>query len=306
MAGRDRARVEEYARENEIARAYGTYDELLADAELDAVYISLPNRLHADWSIRALNAGKHVLCEKPLSRRVSDVVAAFDAAERNGRLLMEAFMYRHHPQTVSLAAAVSRGLIGDLRFVRAVYGYNLVRTRGEEGPDIRLDPELDGGALQDLGCYCVSAARLLAGEPHRVYGVQGLGRSGVDLLFAASLEFEGGVVGQLECALSTEPRVELEVIGSRGRLVVREPFRIEHPGIEFWGSDGREELIACEPSDAYQLQLENLSAAIAEGTPPLLGRADAVGQALVIEALFESAEKGVPVALSPVREPAAR
>jgi predicted dehydrogenase len=300
VAGRDPARVETYARENGIGRAYASYDDLLADPELDAVYISLPNSLHAEWSIRALNAGKHVLCEKPMSRRASDVEAAFDAAERNGRLLMEAFMYRHHPQTAALVAAVSSGVVGDLRLVRAVYGYNLVRMRGEDASDVRLDPELDGGALQDLGCYCVSVARLLAGEPRRVYGVQALGRRGVDLLFAGSLEFEHGVVGQVECALSIEPRVELEVIGSAGRLVVREPFRIEQPGIDVFGPDGREERIACEPADAYALQLENMSAAIAEGTPPLLGRADAVGQARAVEALFASAEQGVSVALSSI------
>lgn len=269
------------------------------------MYISVPNGLHVEWSIRALNAGKHVLCEKPLSRHVSDVVAAFNAADRNGRLLMEAFMYRHHPQTAVLSAAVSRGRIGDLRLVRAVYGYNLLRVQGEDGTDIRLDPELDGGALQDLGCYCVSAARLLAGEPERVCGVHRLGKTGVDVLFAATLEFQRSVVAQFECAFSIEPRVELEAIGTAGRLLVREPFRIEHSGIELWGPDGLEE-IGCETADAYRLELENLSAAIEDGAQPLLGRADALGQARVIEALFESAEKGLPVAPAPLGEPLRR
>ena len=166
VASRDQARAEEYAREHGIARAYGGYEELLADPELDAVYISLPNSLHVEWSIKALEAGKHVLCEKPLSRRPDDVERAFDTAERTGLLLTEAFMYRHNPQTARLQELVAGGAIGKLRAVRAAFSFTL-----SDPANIRLSSDLDGGALMDVGCYCVSGSRLLAGEPERVFGV---------------------------------------------------------------------------------------------------------------------------------------
>ena len=146
VASRDQARAGEYAREHGIARAYGGYEELLADPELDAVYISLPNSLHVKWSIRALEAGKHVLCEKPLSRRPDDVERAFDVADRTGLLLTEAFMYRHNPQTARLQELVAGGAIGQLRFVRAAFSFTL-----SDPANIRLSSDLDGGALMDIG-----------------------------------------------------------------------------------------------------------------------------------------------------------
>lgn len=295
VASRDGVLAQAYAAEHGVPTAHGSYDALLADPGVDAVYISLPNGMHHEWTMRALDAGKHVLCEKPYTRRPAEVEEAFDAADAAGLVLTEAFMYRHHPQTAALVEAVSGGAVGELLVVRSVYAYNLLRLQGDDWTDVRLDPGLDGGALQDLGCYCVSAARLLAGEPERVYGVQRLGSTGVDVVFAGSLEFPGGVVAQFECSFAAEARAELEVIGTAGRLVVREPFRIEHPGIELWHARGLTE-IACGEADSYRLELEDLSSAIRGGGEPLLGRADAVGQALVLESLFESAATGVPVA----------
>ncbi|MDE3024643.1 MAG: Gfo/Idh/MocA family oxidoreductase, partial [Acidobacteriota bacterium] len=156
VASRDQARADAYAREWEIPRAYGSYAALLADPDIEAVYISLPNTLHVEWSIKALEAGKHVLCEKPFSRIPAEVEAAFDVAEREGRLLMEAFMYRHNPQTKTLVDLVSSGAIGELRLVRSTFSYSLY-----DEANIRLRTDVDGGALMDVGCYCVSASRLL-------------------------------------------------------------------------------------------------------------------------------------------------
>ena len=167
VASRDAARAEAYARERGMERAYGTYEELLADPDVEAVYISLPNSLHVEWSIRALKAGKHVLCEKPLSRRAEDVERAFDAADRADRLLMEAFMYRHNPQTAKLVELVSGGAVGRLRLVRAAFSFRLA-----DADNVRLNASLDGGGLMDVGCYCVSGLRLLGGEPEQVYGEQ--------------------------------------------------------------------------------------------------------------------------------------
>src|SRR5205823_12161938 len=156
VASRDPARAEAYARDWGIERAYGSYDALLEDADVEAVYVSLPNSLHVPWSIRALEAGKHVLCEKPLARSAGEAEEAFDAAERAGRFLMEAFMYRHNPQTARLTQLVDEGAIGELRVIRSAFGYSLY-----DETNIRLQTEVEGGALMDVGCYNVSGSRLL-------------------------------------------------------------------------------------------------------------------------------------------------
>src|SRR5215212_5715939 len=179
VASREHARADAYARKWEIPRAYGSYEALLADPEIEAVYISLPNNMHVEWSIRAFEAGKHVLCEKPFSRHADDVERAFDAAERAGRILSEAFMYRHNPQTARLKELVAGGAIGELRFVRTSFSFGLY-----DEDNIRLRTDVEGGSLMDVGCYCVSGARLLAGEPERVYGEAWFGPSGTDWLFA--------------------------------------------------------------------------------------------------------------------------
>ena len=234
VASRDRARAEEYARQWEIERAYGSYEELLADDDIEAVYISLPNNLHVEWSIRSLEAGKHVLCEKPLTRDPGDAEAAFDAAERAGRLLSEAFMYRHNPQTKRLRELVRDGAIGELRLVRAAFSYGLY-----DEANIRLRPELEGGALMDVGCYCVSGSRLLAGEPETVYGQARIGASGTDWVFGATLRFPGDVIGLFDCGTALVERDELEAIGSEGSLFVDDPWHCKVPGIELRRDDGR-------------------------------------------------------------------
>jgi len=189
VASRERARAEEYARANEIGRAHGSYEELLAAEDVDAVYIPLPNSLHVEWSVRALEAGKHVLCEKPLARSAAEAERAFAAAERTGRLLEEAFMYRHNPQTARLEKLVDEGAVGRVRLIRAVFSFPV---QGER--NIRLLAELDGGALLDVGCYCVSGARLLAGEPESVWAESVAGPTGVDEVLAGALRFPGGVL----------------------------------------------------------------------------------------------------------------
>ena len=162
VASRDRERAEAYAAEHGIGRAHGSYEALLADDEVDAVYVPLPNSLHVPWSIRALQAGKHVLCEKPLTRRPEEAQAAFDAADRAGRVLAEAFMWRHHPQALRLQELVRERAVGNLRLIRATFCFDLLSA--DDPGNVRLDATLDGGGLMDVGCYCVSAMRLLAGR----------------------------------------------------------------------------------------------------------------------------------------------
>jgi D-xylose 1-dehydrogenase (NADP+, D-xylono-1,5-lactone-forming) len=289
VASRDAARAEAYARERGIERAYGSYEELLADPDVEAVYISLPNSLHVEWSIRALEAGKHVLCEKPLSRRAADVERAFDVAEESGRLLMEAFMYRHNPQTGRLKELAEGGAIGRLRLVRAAFSFPLT-----DGENVRLNSSLDGGGLMDVGCYCVSGTRLLGGEPEQVYGEQVLSQSGVDELFTGTMRFPGDVLAQFDAGLVLPVRDELEAIGEAGSLLLDDPWHCKRPVIELRTAGGVEE-IAVEPADSYRLQLENMSDAIRGEAEPLLGREDAVGQARAIEALYRSATEGRPV-----------
>jgi len=283
VASRDAARAEAYAKEWEIPRSYGSYEALLADPEIEAVYISLPNTLHCEWSIRALEAGKHVLCEKPLSRHVTEVEEAFDAAERTGYLLTEAFMYRHNPQTLLLRQLVEEGAIGELRLVRSAFSYSLY----DEG-NIRLQTELEGGALMDVGCYCVSGSRLLAGEPEEVYAHAWFGPTGTDWVLTANMRFPGDVLAIFDCGTALVERDELEAIGSEGSLFVDDPWHCDVPGIELRREDGVER-IELDFSDSYRLELENLSDAIRGEAELLLGRADGVAQARALEALHESA-----------------
>jgi D-xylose 1-dehydrogenase (NADP+, D-xylono-1,5-lactone-forming) len=292
VASRELGRAEAYAREWQIERAFGSYEDLLAEPSIDAVYISLPNTLHCEWSIRALDAGKHVLCEKPLSRHPEEVAAAFDAAERNGRLLMEAFMYRHHPQTARLVELVRAGAIGRLRLVRSAFSYALFDER-----NIRLRTDLEGGALMDVGCYNVSGSRLLAGEPERVYGEAWFGPTGTDWAFAGTLRFTGDVLATFDCGTALTDRDELEAIGSEGSLFVDDPWHCIEPVIEVRRDDETVERIELERVDPYRLELENLSDAIRGEGSPLLGREDALAQARVLEALHRSATSGAPVSL---------
>jgi predicted dehydrogenase len=287
VASRDERRAQAYAREHGIERAYGSYEALLGDPDVEAAYISLPNSLHVDWSIRALEAGKHVLCEKPFSRRPEEVERAFATADSAGRLLMEAFMYRHHAQSRRLEKTVEGGAIGELRQLRSSFSFTLA-----DPADVRLSRELDGGALMDLGCYCISGCRMLAGEPELVVGRAHIGPSGVDLRFAALLQFSGDVYAQFHCGFDLPDDSGLEAIGSEGRVLVREPFRCIDPHLELNG-----ERVDVEDVDRYLLQLENFSSAIRGEAEPLLGRDDALGQARVIDALYCSAASGTAVSL---------
>jgi predicted dehydrogenase len=291
VASRDRERGEELAREHGIETVHGSYEELLADAAVEAVYIPLPNSMHVEWSVRALDAGKHVLCEKPLSRRAMEVEHAFDSAKAAGRLLSEAFMWRHHPQTRRLSELIADGAVGEVRLVRASFSFFL-----DDPSNVRLIADLDGGSLMDVGCYCVGAARLFAGgEPERAFGAAVM-RNGVDVRFAGTLEFPGEVLAQIDCGFDVTARHELEVVGSDGSLRVADPWHCREPVIELRAGGGVE-TIAVEKANSYRLELEDVGRAIRDGGEPLLGRDDAVGQARAIEALYRSADRGAPVAV---------
>jgi predicted dehydrogenase len=296
VASRDEARAHAYADEHGIARAYGSYEALLADPEIEAVYNPLPNSMHVPWTIEALEAGKHVLCEKPMSRTVAAVEEAFDTAERTGRQLMEAFMWRYHEQTDVLMRLIAEGAVGPVRHVRASFSHTLPEDSG----DARWDADLDGGALMDVGCYGVSAMRLLLGEPVRVSAesVTGGPGAGVDGRMLAVLRFENDVLGSLECAFDTVPRSLLVVTGLEATLVSEDPWHGATPSLTRIAPDGTREPIPVEAVNAYAREVDDLSRAIRGGPPPRLGRDDALGQARTIEALYRSAAEGDSVELS--------
>jgi xylose dehydrogenase (NAD/NADP) len=288
VASRDEARARAYAYRHGLERAYGSYEALLADADLDAVYIPLPNLLHVEWAVRALDAGKHVLVEKPLSRHPDQVEQAYDRADAAGLVLSEGFMWRHHPQTARLLELIVSGAIGELRLIRAAFGFDLAVERGLA--DTRFDPTLEGGALMDVGSYCVNALRLFGGEPVRARGEQVVGSSGVDVVFAGALAFEDGIVGVFDCGFVYPRGARLELVGETGSLFVPQPFTIRQPGIELRRPDGEPEQFSVEHANSYRLELENVGAAIRGEAPLLLGREDAVAQARTLEALYRSAE----------------
>jgi predicted dehydrogenase len=287
VASRSEASAEAFAQLHGIARAHASYEDLLASPDVEAVYIPLPNAMHVDWTLRALEAGKHVLCEKPMDRRPARVAAAFDVAEGAGLVLSEAFMWRHSPQTAGLLELLDGGAIGDVRLVRACFSFALAGDA-----DVRLDPALDGGALMDVGCYCVSGARLVAGgDPVSVSAESVTGPAGVDMRMAALLRFDGDVLATIDCGFDIPARDELEIVGSEGRILLDDPWHGRRPRIVLERGVTRE-VIKLKPVNSYRLQLEDLSGAIRERREPLLGRADAVGQARTIEALYRSAAEG--------------
>jgi predicted dehydrogenase len=285
VASRDAARAERYAAARGIPRAHGSYAALLADPDVEVVYVSLPNALHLPWATRALEAGKHVLCEKPLSRRTAEVEAAFDVADAAGRVLTEGFMWRHHPQVAQAQRMLADGAIGRVRLIRAAFSGGIAPPG-----DPRLVRALDGGALMDVGCYCVSGARALAGgEPLAVHAQRVRGGDDVDLLLTGLMRFDDDVVATFDCGLVGPHRSELEVVGETGSLRLLDPWHAREPVIEL-RRDAAVERIDAPAANHYALQIDDLEAAARGERAPLLGRADAVGQARAIEALYASAE----------------
>jgi D-xylose 1-dehydrogenase (NADP+, D-xylono-1,5-lactone-forming) len=294
VGSRTQERADEYAAAHDVPRAHGSYDALLADPDVEAVYISLPNSLHHEWTMHALRAGKHVLCEKPYSTRVEDVEEAYSFAGEHGLVVSEGFMWRHHPQAAALKAVLPE--LGELQTIRATFAFVLTPDRAT---DIRLRADLEGGALMDVGCYCVSGARFLTGEePEAVYGRAAWGPSGVDLRFTAVLRFPSGVMAEFTSAFTMDHR-GLEAIGTEGSALLLDPWQADPATfvrngevVSTWHADDP------NPMEVpYCYEFENFSAAVRGSADVLLGRDDAAGQARVLGALYESARTGREIAL---------
>jgi predicted dehydrogenase len=291
VASRDRERAEAYAREWQIGRAHGSYEALLADPEIDAVYIPLPNHLHAEWTVKAARAGKHVLCEKPLALSVADVDAMAAACRESGVVLAEAFMYRHHPQTVKVKQLLDAGTIGALRYLRGSFTFPLTRPN-----DVRLRPEWGGGCLWDIGCYPLSFARLLVGkEPLEVFGSRVLGPTGIDESFAGQLVFPGDVLFQLDAGFRSPVRAEMELVGTEGVIRVHHPWRPEPDHPVLLTREGRTEAIPIPGVDRFLLEIEDLADAARGRKPPRMSLADSRANVAALVALQRSAREGRPV-----------
>jgi predicted dehydrogenase len=300
VASRSDASARRFADEHELDESYGSYEQLLDSAGVDAVYISLPNSLHTEWTIKALEAGKHVLCEKPFALQPEDAASALDIAERAGLVCVEGLMYRHHPQTLLVQRLLDEGAIGALKHVRAALTVRIERD------DIRRSPALGGGALTDLGCYCASAARLFAGNPHRVFAEAVRDSNRVDMHLAATMRHPREVIAQFEIGFDLPRRDELELIGTEGTIVVTDPWLCRSETIEL-RHDGRSESRAVDPEgrfelthddyDVYRIELDTVSEAIAGGALLPFGRTDAIDQARLLKALSDSSLRMQPVVM---------
>ncbi|MFO8151098.1 MAG: Gfo/Idh/MocA family oxidoreductase [Trueperaceae bacterium] len=271
-------------------RTRGSYRALIDDPEIDALYVPLPNAQHAEWTIRAAEAGKHVLCEKPLAMTASECRAMHDAASAHGVVLMEAFMYRFHPRIERLIAAVRAGDLGQLHFVQASFTFTVT-----DPANIRLNLELGGGALMDVGCYAVNAARtLMGGEPGEVQARARWSKSGVDEQLLGTLRFEGGGVAQIACSLAAARSEDLLVVGEKGVARLRHAFvpTGQTVALEFQRPPSPPEVIAFEPVDSYQRMVEHFGACALQGVAPRYDALEAAANLAAIEALYASARGG--------------
>ena len=292
IASRDLERARAAASELGIARAFGSYEDLLADPDVDAVYNPLPNHLHAEWTIAAARAGKHVLCEKPLATTSTDAERMIQACEAEGVLLMEAFMYRLHPTWEAVTSLVASGRIGELKTVQSWFSYF-----NDDPGDIRNLVETGGGALYDIGCYCVNLSRMLFGaEPERVGGsVLRDPVMGIDVLTSGILDF-GDVVATFTCSTRAEPDQRVHIYGTDGRISIEIPFNIppDRPTRVFVTAGGdppvrpETEVLTFDPANEYTIQAERFAAAVLDGGQVPIPPSDAVGNLRVIEELFRS------------------
>ena len=290
VASRDEETARQFAEEGGIPVYYGSYEALLEDETIDAVYNPLPNSLHHEWTIRAAESGKHILCEKPLALSETECREMEAAAETNGVKLMEAFMYRFHPRTARLLEMVRDGVVGEPRMIRSAFTFRLTKPY-----NIRLDPELGGGALMDVGCYCVNISRTVAGrEPEEVQATALWAESGVDEQMAGTLRFSDGLLAQFDCALTMERCEAYEVAGTDAYLSVPNAFLPGKDDATIRENRGRgeEQAHTIEGADEYRLMVEHFSECVLNDRPPLYSPAEAALNMRVIEALYRSARTG--------------
>jgi predicted dehydrogenase len=287
VASRDEEGANTFAAQQGISQAYGSYEALLAAGDIDAVYIPLPNSLHREWTIKAAEAGKHILCEKPLALNAAECGEMASAAEQYGVVLMEAFMYRFHPQTEKVLDLLQVGAIGEPRLINATFTFRLSNPA-----NIRLSAELGGGSLMDVGCYCVNISRTLAGaEPVEVQAFANWGKTGVDEEMVGTLRFADGLLAQFSCGLTLERREFYQVAGPEGHIEVQAAFLPGTHDTTIHEHHGRRETVAhsIKGVDEYQLMVEHFADCVLHQRPVRYSPAEAAANMRVIEALVRSA-----------------
>lgn len=301
VASRSHAKAQEYAQREGIGKAYGSYEEMLADPEIDAVYISLPNSLHCEWTIKAVQAGKHVLCEKPLVVTLEEFDKVAAAAEANQVTVTEAFMYLHHPQTVTARQMVESGKLGQLQLIQGWFNFYLPPERSE---NIRLSSELTGGSLWDVGVYPNSMALYMAqpATPRAVWASQIVGETGVDVAMRAQIDFGEGLVAQISSGFRTPFREGVHLVGSEGTLFIPEPWK---PGLKGADSvmqlsklDGTSEEIVTPAVDPYLCEVQAMERVVLDGADPMIPLSLSRRFLQSVLGIYASARSGDKVSIS--------
>jgi predicted dehydrogenase len=287
VASRSEQRASEYAAEWHIPDST-SYDGLLARTDIDIVYLPLPNSLHAPWTIRAVEAGRHVLCEKPLALSATEVDAVEEASRRHRRIVTEGFMYRHHAQTARIQSLLAAGAIGALRTITS--GFTYAQSRDA---DVRLDPTLGGGSLWDIGCYPVSLAQLLAGAPPvDVSGLRQDGLTGVDEMFAGTIRYRNGVMCQFHCGFRATHQTFLRLVGTDAVLETHRPFRPERREHLLLTRAGTVEEIVVEGGAIFTDEVADMEDAVLGIRPPRISLTDSRMHVATLEALHRAARDG--------------
>lgn len=295
VASRSQESADKYAAEWDIPQAFGSYQAMLESGAVDAVYISLPNHMHADWSIRAMEQGVHVLCEKPFALTVEDVDRAVEVSHTTGMVLAEAFMYRHHPQTKIAGDFVHSGKLGEVSVVRAVFSFKL-----DDMTNVRMVPEWGGGSIWDIGCYPISIAQFfMGGPPIWTFADQFIGETGAEETMVGQMHYGEGRMAQFTSSFRTPFNTYAEVMGTKGRLTLNLPFRIDvgTPRLRFYPRDEDPIEIDVPSKELYSGEIEDMHAAILDGAAPYLSLDETRNHVRTILSLIKSAELHQPVRL---------
>ncbi len=306
VGSRSEATAKAYAEEFKVPQSYGSYGELIEDSNVDAIYVSLPNSMHYEWTLEAIAAGKHVLCEKPIASNAVQAEEMFDAAQRKGVKLVEAFMYRSHPVYKEIQAKIREGAIGQLKMIRSSFCYRTTKVAG----NIRFDANLFGGALMDIGCYCINLSRFIAGqEPKTVNVVANLHFGGVDEAACGVMQFPSGVMASFTCGMNLQADNTAYISGSDGYIEIPVPWKPPTEGATYVLArstpprmDSKDAKNASTPprqtftvgggTDLYGQEADDFAAAVLDGTPVVITRADTLGNMRVLDELRQ--QIGVP------------
>lgn len=293
VASRDGAKAQAYAREWNIGRTFDSYEAMLAADDIDVVYLGLPNGLHAEWAIHCVEAGKHALVEKPIAVTVAEADRLIEAARRTGKVIAEALMYRHHPQTIKVKELVDGGAVGGVSLVHSSSTFTQRREN-----DVRLKPELAGGSLWDVGCYPISLAQYVFGAaPDEVFGWQKLDPSGTDGTFVGQLKYAGDRHAQFDCGFRAPQRAQAEIVGSAGTITLTHPFKPDADARLILKRGEGEEILPAADQPLYEGEVEDMHDAILEGKPPRVSLEESRNHIATMAALYESARTGKPIRL---------